>query len=155
MAYAVIDKKNRSNGDSVGIKSIAADDAALEKVFPDSLTKFCETVNISDEFYNLLRLENTNAVWQDGNLVTSSDYANPPGTYTKSDMDSYVTGIKEFIEYHFEQGNYVDKNDWQDYIVELEGLDFSTISGNNIPEIIENKGVTYKNILQLPWALNS
>ncbi len=154
MAYAVIDKKNRSNGDSVGIRSIALDDDALEKVFPDSLTPFAEAVNISNDFYNLLRLENSNAVWQDGTLVTSSDYVNPPGTYTEFKMNTWLQATVKKIEEHFDEKNYVDKDDWEDYISELKGLDFSTISGGNIPEIIENKGVTYKNIFQLPWKIN-
>ena len=139
MAYAVVDKKNRSNGDSVGIRSIALDDDALEKVFPDTLIPFCETVNISDEFYNLLRLENSN----------------PPATYTAIKMNTWVQMIEKIFITHFDEENYVDRDDWEDYLSELKGLDFSTISGGNIPEIIENKGVTYRSIFQLPWKLNS
>ena len=155
MAYAVVDKKNRSNGDSVGIRSIALDDDALEKVFPDTLTPFAEAVNISDDFYNLLRLENSNAVWQDGTLATSSDYVNPPATYTAIKMNTWVQMMEKVILTHFDEENYVDRDDWEDYLSELKGLDFSTISGGNIPEIIENKGVTYRSIFQLPWKLNS
>ena len=70
-------------------------------------------------------------------------------------MNTWVQMMEKVILTHFDEENYVDRDDWEDYLSELKGLDFSTISGGNIPEIIENKGVTYRSIFQLPWKLNS
>ena len=155
MAYIILDKKNRSNGDPVGIRSIAEDDAALAKVLPDSLVPFCETIDISDELFNKIRLEQTAILWQDGNVVEDPEYDNPAGNYTQFKMDKYVDSMKATIRNHFAGDNYVDEESWINYIVSLNNLDFSTIEGDDIPEIIENKGVTYRSILQLPYKLNS
>ena len=150
MAYIILDKKNRSNGDTVGIRSIAEDDAALAKVLPDSLVPFCETINISDELFNKIRLEQRSVIWQDGTVVEDPEYTSPAGNYTQYKMDKHVDGIRGIIKNWFTETKYVDEESWRSYAVSLNNLDFSTIEGDDVPEIIENKGVTYRSVLQLP-----
>ena len=133
----LIFEKNKAN-EFGALYAIRPDQASLDSSGIDQGSY--TIIDCSDSDYNEIRLEKCNPIYNDAGQLDISDKNNFGGFADEAAFNTAINGFTESTDYD------------EDFINSVKAIDWSSnsypINGKELPELIEEKGVTYINPLE-------